>query len=77
MGTILTRLIAAPVVVICCGGKLLLIGSVFGGAAGLFSGLSGLKILLVAIVFGILLLIARDFLPSRKRDNHTNPFGKG
>lgn len=56
LGMILATAIAAPVVVICCGGGLALIGSALAGLAGLFSGMGGGLSGLLAIGVGILLL---------------------
>lgn len=56
LGMIIATAIAAPVVVVCCGGGLALFGSALAGFAGLFSGLSGALSGLLAINVGVLLL---------------------
>ena len=56
LGMILATAIAAPVVVVCCGGGLALFGSALAGLAGLFSGMGGGLSGLLAVGVGILLL---------------------
>lgn len=56
LGMILATVIAAPVVMVCCGGGLVLLGSALAGVAGLFSGMGGGFSDLLAISGGILLL---------------------
>ncbi|RKF12549.1 hypothetical protein D6850_17970 [Roseovarius spongiae] len=56
LGMILATAIAAPVVVVCCGGGLAMLGSALVGVTGLFSGMGGLLSALLAISVGILVL---------------------
>lgn len=56
LGMILATVIAAPVVMVCCGGGLVLLGSALAGVVGLFSGMGGGLSGLLAIGVGILLL---------------------
>lgn len=55
LGMILATVIAAPVVVICCGGGLALVGPALAGLVGLFSGMGGGLSGLLAIGVGVLL----------------------
>ena len=60
LGMILATAIAAPIMIICCGGGLALLGSALAGATGLFSGWGGLASLCLAIaVGGVLLALPR------------------
>lgn len=51
---------AAPVVVICCAGKVALKGTVIFGTAGFLTGINLLTIALVATLGGIVFLAARS-----------------
>ena len=60
LGMILATAIAAPIVIVCCGGGLALLGAGLTGATGLFSGLGGpLSVLLAIAVGGVLLALPR------------------
>ena len=48
MGGLLAFGVAAPVMIVCCGGGAALIGAVFGGIGAWLSGLGGLSIALFA-----------------------------
>ncbi|MBN8182018.1 hypothetical protein [Roseibium aggregatum] len=69
-GGILAFLIAAPVIVICCGGHAALLASMLSGAIGAASGLDVLTTLLIAIGTGVVILAIRTVLRSR-RDGDT------
>lgn len=64
-GGILASLIAAPVVVICCGGHAALFVSMLSGAIGAASGLDVLTALLIAVGTGVFILAIRTVLRSR------------
>lgn len=66
-GGILAFIVAAPVVVICCGGKAALIGTALFGTAGFLSGAKLLTIALVATLGGIVVLAARAFIQARRQ----------
>ncbi|WP_419523739.1 hypothetical protein [Lentibacter algarum] len=51
-GGLLTFIFAAPVVLICCGGKAVLIGTALFGTAGFMTGANMLTIALVATLGG-------------------------
>ncbi|MBT2131591.1 hypothetical protein [Aliiroseovarius lamellibrachiae] len=65
-GGLLAFIIAAPVVVICCGGKAVLFGTVLFGTAGFLTGAKMLTIALVATLGGIAVLATRSFIRARK-----------
>lgn len=67
-GGILAFIVAAPVVVICCGGKAALIGATLFGTAGTLTGAKLLTIALVATSSGIVLLAARSFVRMRRHN---------
>lgn len=66
-GGMLAFIVAAPVVVICCGGKAALIGTAIFGTAGYLTGANVLTAALVATFGGILFLAARSFMRARKQ----------
>lgn len=68
MGMMLSTAIAAPLIVICCGGKLALIGFAFGGVAGFLTGSNILSIALFALFGGILFLTVREIVRARNSD---------
>lgn len=72
-GGLLTFIVAAPVVVICCGGKAALIGTALFGTAGFLSGAKLLTIALVATLGGIVFLTVRSFVRMRR---HKQDFEK-
>lgn len=60
LGMIMATAIAAPILIVCCGGGLALLGAGLTGATGLFSGLGGpLSVLLAIAVGGVLLALPR------------------
>lgn len=61
-GGLLAFIVAAPIVVICCGGKAALIGVALFGTAGFLTGANLLIIALVATLGGIVFLAARTFM---------------
>lgn len=65
-GGILAFLIAAPVVVICCGGHAALLASMLSGAIGAANGLDVLTALLIAVGTGVFILAIRTVLRSRR-----------
>jgi len=73
LGMILPTVIAAPVVMMCCGGALALLGSALAGLAGLLSGMGDGHSGLLAIGVGILLLAL--FVLQRRTDvrGQSNP----
>lgn len=64
LGMILATTIAAPVVLVCCGGGLALLGSALSGVMGMFSGMGSLLSGLLAAGVGILLF---SLLCTRRR----------
>ncbi len=71
---ILAAAIAAPIMVVCCGGGLALLGSALAGATGLFYGFGGLPSVFLALVVGGLLLTlprVRRSLGDRARREHS------
>lgn len=69
MGMILATAIAAPLMIICCGGGLAVMGLGFGGIAGFLTGSNMLGITLFALLGGVLFLAVREFVRSRKNDD--------
>ena len=69
MGMALSTAIAAPLIIICCGGKLALIGIAFGGVTGFLTGGSILAITLFALLGGILFLAVREIFRARNSDD--------
>lgn len=65
-GGILAFLIAAPVIVICCGGHAAILVSMLSGAIGAASGLDVLTALLIAVGTGVFILAIRTVLRSRR-----------
>ena len=59
-------IVAAPVVIICCGGKAALIGTALFGTAGFLTGANLLTAALVATLGSIVFLAARNFMRLRK-----------
>ena len=59
-------IVAAPVVVICCAGKVALIGTLLFGTAGFLTGANLLTAALVATLGGIVFLAARNFMRMRR-----------
>ena len=64
MGGLLAFGIAAPVVVVCCGGGLALLAAVFGGIGAWLSGFGGISIALVA---ALAFLVVREVRRAAKR----------
>ncbi len=71
MGMIMATLIAAPVVIVCCGGSIV-IGSLIAGGASWFTGQNILMSGLVAVGVGILTLAYKSYQRSRV-DQSINP----
>ncbi len=67
-GGLLAFIVTAPVVVICCGGKLALVGTALFGTAGFLSGANVLTASLLATLGGIAFLAARSFMRLRRQD---------
>ena len=67
-GGLLAFIVAAPVLVICCGGKAALIGAALFGTAGILTGTKLLSIALVATLGGIVGLAARTFIQARRQN---------
>lgn len=67
-GGLLAFIVAAPVVVICCVGKVALIGALLFGTAGSLTGINLLTITLVATLGGIVFLAARSFVRTRRQN---------
>lgn len=65
-GGILAFIIAAPVVVICCGGHVAVLASILSGTIGTATGLDVLTTLLVAVGTGVAILSVRTVLRSRR-----------
>lgn len=70
LGMIVATAIAAPVVVFCCGGGLVLIGSALAGLAGWLSGSGVLMSALIALIAGSLALSFRRWSGKRSAMNH-------
>jgi|TARA_R110002012_G_scaffold104644_3_gene245239 hypothetical protein len=64
-GSLLAFIVAAPVVVICCGGKAALIGTALFGTAGFLTGANLLTIALLATLGGIAVFAARSLVRLR------------
>ncbi len=73
-GGFLAFIVAAPVVLICCGGKAALIGTALFGTAGYLTGVNLLTTALVATVGGVVVLATRSFMRARK---HKQEFERG
>ena len=73
LGMILATAIAAPVVVVCCGGGLALLGSELAGVAGLVWGMGGGLSALLAIGVGILLLAMFGIRRPKESRGRPNP----
>lgn len=69
-GGLLAFIVAAPVVVICCGGKAALIGTALLGTAGFLNGAQLLTVALVAMLGGIVVLTARNFIRMHKQNQN-------
>ena len=67
-GGLLAFIVAAPVVVICCAGKVALIGALLFGTAGSLTGANLLTAALVATLGGIVFLAARNFMQASKQN---------
>lgn len=74
-GRILAFIVAAPVVVICCGGHAAVLTSMLSGAIGTATGLDILTTLLIAVGVGVVVLAIRTIAQSRRdgdaRDRNT------
>lgn len=70
-GGLLAFLISAPVVVICCGGKAVLIGASLFGMLGFLTGNEVLAGALVAMLGSIALLAVRSFSRARRPSRTT------
>ncbi|UTS79105.1 hypothetical protein [Phaeobacter piscinae] len=75
-GGILAFLVAAPVVVICCGGYAAVLASLFGGIIGTATGLDILTTLLVAVMLGVAVLAVRTFIQSHHVGDTKDPITK-
>lgn len=64
MGGLLAFVVAAPVMVMCCGGGTALLAATFGG---LGAWLSGLGWIVVALVAALTFLVVREFRRFAKR----------
>jgi type III secretory pathway component EscT len=64
IGMVMATLIAAPVVIVCCGGSIV-VGSLIAGAASWFTGNNILMSALVAVAVGILVLTYKSYQRSR------------
>lgn len=77
-GGLLAFIVAAPVIVICCGGKVILIGTALFGTAGFLTGANLLTIALAATLGGIVFVAARGFVRMRRpnqdleKDHHSD-----
>lgn len=71
-GGLLTFIFAAPVVLICCGGKAVLIGTARFGTAGFMTGANMLTIALVATLGGIAVLATRSVMRTSKENQDLN-----
>ena len=67
-GGLLAFIVAAPLVVICCGGKAALIGTVLFGTAGFLTGAKLLTVALVAMLGCIVFLTARNFTQAGRQN---------
>ncbi|MGB1215787.1 MAG: hypothetical protein ACPG4X_20620 [Pikeienuella sp.] len=65
-GGILAFIVAAPVVVICCGGHAAVLASMLSGAIGTATGLDILTTLLIAVGVGVVVLAIRTIVHSRR-----------
>ncbi|WP_299635794.1 hypothetical protein [uncultured Ruegeria sp.] len=65
-GGILAFIIAAPVVVICCGRHVAVVASILSGTIGTATGLGVLTTLLIAVGTGVAILSVRTVLRSRR-----------
>jgi len=61
-GMFLATLVAAPVVIVCCGAGTVLFGSIFGGLVGWFSGGNLLWAALGTTLLGIAVLARKSYL---------------
>ncbi|MFK5998000.1 MAG: hypothetical protein QM492_07815 [Rhodobacterales bacterium] len=64
LGMVMATLIAAPVVIVCCSGSIVL-GSLIAGAATWFTGNNILMSGLVAVAAGILILAYKSYQKSQ------------
>ncbi|GAW37196.1 hypothetical protein RA2_04272 [Roseovarius sp. A-2] len=69
MGGLLAVGIAAPVMIVCCGGGVALLAATFGGIGAWLTGFGGISIALVAAV---VFLVVREFRRSSKRGANSN-----
>lgn len=67
-GGLLAFIFAAPVVVICCGGKAALVGTALFGSAGFLTGANLLMIALVTTLGGIAVLATRSVMRTRNEN---------
>ena len=67
LGMILATAIAAPIMIICCGGGAALIGSAVAGSIGILSGTGVLTSALIAVVVGTALLAMRSWRRGRQK----------
>lgn len=65
-GGILAFIVAAPVVVICCGGHAAVLASMLSGAIGTATGLDILTTLLMAVGVGVVVLATWTIFQSRQ-----------
>jgi hypothetical protein len=66
MGMILATAIAAPALILCCGGGIALVGSALAGLTGFLSGSGILVSALIAVAVGPLLLAVRSLQRARR-----------
>lgn len=77
-GGLLAFIVAAPVIVICCGGKAVLIGTALFGTAGFLTGANLLTIAFAATLGGIVFVAALSFVRMRRlnqdfeKDDHSD-----
>ncbi len=68
-GGFLAFLIAAPVVVICCGAKAAFFGVTLFGTAGILAGINVWAVALMALLGGIAILAGRGIAQSRAKED--------
>ena len=64
MGGLLAFAVAAPVLVVCCGGGTAVLAALFSGIGAWFSGINGIAVLVLA---GLTSLIVRTLLRSQTK----------
>ncbi len=69
MGGLLAFGVAAPILIVCCGGGTALLAAVFGGVGACLSGLGGVAI---ALVVALAFLVVREVRRASKRPAEIN-----